>query len=807
MAKRRVFLSNMALACSGLIVFSGDVGYADMQSDFANPPAIYWPFAFNNFSNATSLLTTDKFGAVCQCEVCSNYHTPAFFHQLHQALAGIKQLGGYYMFYDEAGFPSGSAGNGNAGHGGICPADPSRPLLAVKYPNNTIKRLDKTDNWVTGPTTFSTTVQNSGTTKLMAVVALDTTDKPEKLVDLTDSVKGTAVSWNVPSGRWDIIVFECLKDGNVIVDYMDSISVNYFIQMAYQPYYDSMPEYFGNTVISTWYDEPSLEQGNGRPWTPLYNQKFKEKWGFSPTPYYPALWYNIGPNTQAARNYLFGFRAELYSRGFPKQINDWDSLHGIRETGHQDNEDWTCPVGSTGDVMKVFRYQSIPTLDDIGYTYTHLFYKFFSSTAYNWDKTLTGIEYGQDYVKAIEQLADGIQRQHTFFVPALAYMEWMGRCGVMLEQPRQRHVADIAMLYPIASLQGTYYFGSSTGYSRDTPIPYADYTTVGEILSSQITRDYTWIHPEALDERCSISGSTLKLNNVINHEQFKVIIIPACQTINWSNLQKIRDFYKAGGQVIATGLLPSKSAEFGDDDSVVNTVHAMFPVTGQALKNASGGSAIFLGTATQANLLSALDNAVPVYDVAFEPETGGLRYIHKVMNDSLDIYFFGNNTTSTISTYARLRGNFTPQQWDPHTGLTSAPQFTHVTAGGTDITRIPITLTTMHSIFITGTYASTAAFPGRMGKAAQKAGLSVSKSLRNGMVITYSVPQGESDLVSASMQIFDVKGARVAVLLDGRMKAGTYTAHWSARQAPAGTYIVRLKVEGLGGIMRKVVME
>jgi hypothetical protein len=57
------------------------------------------------------------------------------------------------------------------------------------------------------------------------------------------------------------------------------------------------------------------------------------------------------------------------------------------------------------------------------------------------------------------------------------------------------------------------------------------------------------------------------------------------------------------------------------------------------------------------------------------------------------------------------------------------------------------------------------------------------------------------------MQIFDVKGARVAVLLDGRMKAGTYTAHWSARQAPAGTYIVRLKVEGLGGIMRKVVME
>ncbi len=34
------------------------------------------------------------------------------------------------------------------------------------------------------------------------------------------------------------------------------------------------------------------------------------------------LWLDIGPETAAARNALFGMRAELYSTGFPKTIND-----------------------------------------------------------------------------------------------------------------------------------------------------------------------------------------------------------------------------------------------------------------------------------------------------------------------------------------------------------------------------------------------------------------------------------------------------------------------------------------------------
>ena len=58
-------------------------------------------------------------------------------------------------------------------------------------------------------------------------------------------------------------------------------------------------------------------------WTDRFNEKFQAAYGFSPTPYYPALWYDIGPETQAARNYLFGFRSELYASGYMKTFQDW----------------------------------------------------------------------------------------------------------------------------------------------------------------------------------------------------------------------------------------------------------------------------------------------------------------------------------------------------------------------------------------------------------------------------------------------------------------------------------------------------
>ena len=64
-----------------------------------------------------------------------------------------------------------------------------------------------------------------------------------------------------------------------------------------------------------------------RIWTPDFNAAFQKRYGYSPMKYYPALWYDIGPNTAAARDALFGFRASLYEENYIKRLDDWCAEH------------------------------------------------------------------------------------------------------------------------------------------------------------------------------------------------------------------------------------------------------------------------------------------------------------------------------------------------------------------------------------------------------------------------------------------------------------------------------------------------
>lgn len=149
-----------------------------------------------------------------------------------------------------------------------------------------------------------------------------------------------------------------------------------------------------------------------------FNEKFISRYGESPELLYPALWYDIGEETQSARNRLFGLRAHLYSEGFMKIIGEWASTHGIYSTGHQDQEEIANPVGTSGDLMLCGKYMGIPGIDKIGGGRpTELFYKVVSSSAYNWDKrqvmsetygAMGNISVKELYHIAMEQYTKGV---------------------------------------------------------------------------------------------------------------------------------------------------------------------------------------------------------------------------------------------------------------------------------------------------------------------------------------------------------------------------------------------------------------
>lgn len=644
------------------------------------------------------------------------YLTEDYFDIYKVALNQAKELGMTMCIYDEYGFPSGSAGAINGD--GV-------PRFANRFPDSTIKRLDKHEWSVSGPDSFSIDLPAG---RLMSLVAMRKETKQR--IDLRPHAHSNRVEWSAPEGDWTVMAFICVKDGDPNVDYLDPKAVGQFVEMTYQSYYDRFAEYFGTVIDGTFFDETTLYRAGGRIWTEEFNRKFQLKHGFDPAPYYPALWFDIGPETAAARNYLFGFRAELYAEGFPKVVQEWCDKHKITSTGHQDQEEVVNPVGISGDLMKCFKFQAIPGVDKIGGDRpAERFYKIISSAAYNWDKTLVmsetygamgDIDWDTIYTIAMEQYTKGINMLiphavwyddgNVTFKPELSWRHplyagrlpefnrYLGRLNVLL-QNEGRHVADIAVLYPIATLQAGHVLDGPLGYYKGgVEIPEADYVEIGELLAAEVCRDYTFLHPEVLNEHCRVAGNTLVLDHTVNPETYRVLIVPGHKTIAWSNLKTIHHFYDQGGRVIATGALPTRSAEFGWDDAVKETIGKMFSSDGTISTNANGGRAVFLQKPTANTLRDALDRMADAYDVSFT--TGEeLRYIHKVYRNR-NLYLFANLREKPVSTWINLRGRLVPELWDPHTGTIHAPEYRYAKRGEHDITQVKLDLAPVQSVFV-----------------------------------------------------------------------------------------------------------
>ena len=696
----------------------------NLEDDFRDPPASWKtrPLWFWNAPPSKEQTNTlmercrDSgyygFGILPTNKMGLPFMSPAYLNRYQEAVDKAAQLGMKMCLYDEFWFPSGSAGG----------------LLAKKYPEALSKRLDMTVFEVTGPGEFEKPLPSG---QLMAAVAMHAKDL--RRVNLAAQVREGQIVWSAPAGDWKIMLFTCVPDGaRQLVDYLDAQSVARFIELTYQTYFDKCPHHFGKTIDSAFYDEPTFHWiEGGRAWTPRFNEEFRRRRGGDPALLYPALWMDIGPETAAARNALFGTRAELFAEGYVKTLTEWCMRHGVELTGHMDQEEVVNPVGLCGDLIKAFKHQPIPGIDQVfSYGRASKAYKVVSSAAANYGRPRVMCEcYGAMklppahlYKEAMDQFAKGINvmvphavwysSQGVVFPPELSplsdtygpelpeYNRYMGRLQRMLQSGR--HVADVAVLYPIASLQAGYRFGVGEPYKGGIIPPEADYMDVGERLALDLRCDFTFLHPETLDEKCTVEGATIRLNFPDLFEQYRVLILPGSTTIHVSNLRKVKTFYDAGGQIIATTRLPDRSAEPGHDDEVSALIAAMFG-NGAAGKKGATGRAVFVASPTPEKLGAALAAALPKPDVAWESPpkvTGGnLSYIHKVIGDR-DFYFFANSSETAVDTFVRLRGAFVPELWEPHTGQIGPAEYRREATDGQESCRVRLRLSPVRSVFV-----------------------------------------------------------------------------------------------------------
>ena len=723
-----------------LCLFFCVTAVAQEPSEFKTPPTKFRPdplWFWNNTDITKEGIDAQMPGFLEKCgygglailpfgpNLTPKYLTEEYFERYKYAVEKAAELGLTLSLYDEYGFPSGSGGAINAD--GV-------PRFRNRFPNLTMKRLDKIEEETRGGATYVSPVSKTG--QLMAAVAMNADTKER--IDLSGNITEETIVWKVPEGNWKIMQFVCVADDDPNMDYLSEEAAKAYISMTHEAYYKRMPEYFGKTITSTFFDEPTLYRAQARCWTPTFNETYIKKYGSSPALYYPARWYDIGPETQAARNALFGLRAELYAAAYPKAVSEWSKAHGIVATGHQDNEEIENPVGTSADLMKCFKYQDVPGIDKIGGDRpAEKFYKIVSSAAYNWDHSLVmsetygamgNIPWDTLYNVAMDQYSKGINMliphavwfndRDVTFEPELSHRNRLYNQGLyefntflarlnMLLRNDDRFVTDVAMLYPIETMQGEHYFDGPLGaYAGGVKIPDMDYVQISQRLTNELGRDFQFLHPEVLQDACRVDKNGLTLANTKQYNTFRTLIVPSSKTISVANLAKILTFFEAGGQVIFTTQLPVKSTEPNADAQVVALMDKLLPEklrsSGEPHTNPAGGRVVFLAKPGADALRNALARPSETFDVEFPEGIVPMRYIHKERAGK-DIYYFANLNGKAFDSAVALRGKKRYELWNPHTGEVTALQPEYAKKGKDRVSLVRLRVEPSQSVFLVET--------------------------------------------------------------------------------------------------------
>jgi hypothetical protein len=653
-----------------------------------------------------------------------------YLKRFQDVLDVAKELDMQVILYDDNDFPSGMAGG----------------KLGELYPHHTMKRLDRIEKEVKGPSVFSDSVPAGN---LLSAVAMNT-DNQER-VEISGFAKNGVLTWDAPAGNWKIMFFTLVKDSwhkaFPVVDYLDTTAVRRMIELTYDEYEKHFASYFGNTIQMTFFDDVGFWR-HPRTWTGLFNEKFIELNGYDPKPWYPALWYNIGPETESVRNAFFNTRAELLAEGFPKLVAEWNEKRGLKSTGHPPGNYDPTPIDMNADIFKFYRYTQVPLTDAIiNYQFGQNGHKLISSAADYYDRPVVSTEiygafkenifdslmlyrpmfemfvrgvnfvipHGMWYNPAEVAISPLVSPYSEKIAPALpAYSDFVGRACLLLQGGRR--VSEIGVMYPFEELAGWFRFDNPDNIRQGFYVsPETDYQEISGLLTNDIRRDFTFIHPEYfLDAKYSIENGKVKLNNAENQQEYKAIFLTGCKIISYKTLEKLKAFYNDGGTIVSTTQLPYKSVEMGNDKKVIDLVNDIFNINPlaqdtsgvQTNSNQNGGKAVFVPSPGKGNLQDVLSSILPDVQFVENPtlatDFGKFSYIHKI-KDGRDIFYFANSSDESIETEVMIRGELNLESWDPHNGaiskLASLGQVQHE---GQVYSRFKLTLDPVRSVFWVG---------------------------------------------------------------------------------------------------------
>ncbi len=203
-------------------------------------------------------------------------------------------------------------------------------------------------------------------------------------IDITDGLSDGMVYFTLPEGMWRIIFMIKTKRGyserfRVFSDKLNPIATDKFIEEVYQPHYDRFSEYFGNTFLGFFSDEPSfrnnttdnkfnLQMGEVHahyPWGNTVSGRIKEIYKDNWRAVLAGLWFDIESISDEARYNYMDIVSDEYRKNFCKKLADWCHSHGVEYIGHiiEDNNAHCETKNGAGHYFRSFDGQDMSGID------------------------------------------------------------------------------------------------------------------------------------------------------------------------------------------------------------------------------------------------------------------------------------------------------------------------------------------------------------------------------------------------------------------------------------------------------------
>ncbi|HPO37319.1 MAG TPA: glycosyl hydrolase [Kiritimatiellia bacterium] len=654
---------------------------------------------------------------------------PPFLRGVQMAKASGMSL----WLYDERGYPSGSAGD----------------LTLRGHPEWAARGLLIAETNVTGGAAVSLSLPPGRLVAAVAVPRCDGVIALDRAVDLAASVVVGHLSWQAPDGEWfvavmtDDLIYEgthaaiSLAYKKPCIDLLTPEPTARFLEVTHDRYAAQMGKDLGRYFVSTFTDEPSLQNLWFRPmpyrvlpWSLTIEREFRKRRGRALRPLLPALVADAGPAGARARYDFWNTVGELVSENFFGQIQTWCARHNILSGGHLlAEESLVSHVPLYGDFFRCARRLDAPSIDCLtslppgvpwhiarligsvadleGRTYTMCEVSDHSQRYRPKGDTRPIRVVTEDEIRgtcnrlvwggintltsyyAFKDLSDDQLRRINTHV---------GRCQTLLRGGH--HVADIAVLYPIESVWSAFtpaYRGATdeAGARRVESV----FDGVSAALYSA-NRDFGYVDARALCD-ATVDGDALRHGDL----RWRVLVLPAADTLPMAAWRKVHRFWQSGGTVIAVGALPANSETDAPSPAVQVIAREMFGATTppNVVTNRAGGAGIALPFGMLA-LTPKMIDAVLERDAACDDARAPIKITRRRI-DGHDLYFAINDSDAAWDGTVRFCGDGVREQWDPATGARSAVA---------DATRVPLRLGPYGAMFFR---APQAGIPRRLAQA------------------------------------------------------------------------------------------